>query len=156
MTDRNDADGSSQTCKVKKKSNNSNSLFKGDTTNMCGHMFQLPHESENFQQFSKTIDQVKAYVSERFLNPTDTLPKFKEPHELPQVLEPPKPENPTDMFKQKGWSLLFEDYLNCKKQLEGNMAHVFSLIWGQCSISMKEKLKGLEGFSDDQEGQAHG
>jgi hypothetical protein len=125
--------------------------FKGESSEMKGHVFQLAHETNNAQQFTKTMDMLKSYVPERFTNPMDVLLIFKVPHELPFITEPDPPEDAEDSFQRKHWERLFDDYLSRENQLKGNLARLYNLIWGQCSKALKEKLKSRQGYSNAQE-----
>jgi hypothetical protein len=153
-TSRNSVPGSgngsrSQSSQDKKKITGNG--FKGESSDMKGHVFQLAHEANNTQQFTKTMDMLKSYVAERFSNPTDVLPMFKVPHELPFICEPDPPEDAEDSFQRKRWERLFDDYLSRDNQLRGNLARLYNLIWGQCSKALKEKLKSRQGYVSAQE-----
>ena len=71
------------------------SYFKGDTSDMNGHVFQCHSESTDTKQFSVTLEKLQHYVFKTFKNPTDIGGIFKD-FTIPAVPRPVKPTAPSD------------------------------------------------------------
>ena len=53
------------------------SHFKGDTSDMNGHVFQCHSKSTDTKQFSVTLEKLQHYVFKHFINPNDIGDIFK-------------------------------------------------------------------------------
>lgn len=69
-----------------------------------------------------------------------TAPKVKKPAQIDQ--------NETDLLTLAVWKKQVANYVEKLEQVEQNTKALFAIIWGQCSESMKAKLKSLPGYSD--------
>ena len=69
------------------------SNFKGDTSDMNGHVFQCHSETSDAKQFSVTLEKLQHYVFKVFKNPTDIGGIFKD-LEIPTIARPTKPVAP--------------------------------------------------------------
>ena len=74
--------------------NTSLSKFKGDTSDMNGHVFQCHSETSDAKQFSVSLEKLQHYVFKHFKNPTDIGGIFKE-LKIPEVPRPTKPDPPS-------------------------------------------------------------
>jgi hypothetical protein len=98
------------------------------------------------RQFAKTVEALKGYVKKTLKYAADLASLFAIEPKLP-VLE--RPIKPGDDANESDLELWKEDKRNLSKRrrvLRGNLAVVQAVIWGQCSESMKAKIKSLDGY----------
>ena len=64
------------------------------------------------------------------------------------VLEKPKPDglDLNDPVYKIEWTETVKEYMDRKRKLEDNLCAIYSVVWGQCSESMKARLRTMEDF----------
>ena len=67
-------------------------IFKGETSKMNGHVFQLHAKMKNKSQFSNTINALRMYASSVYTNNIESMNIMFTEVEEPSVLEPKGPE----------------------------------------------------------------
>ena len=134
---------------------------------MNGHVFQTHPESRNLRQFHRTLEELELYVSRTFKNPGDLRVIFNNDEkitETPVIADPEGPttksadgsiiEKPEDDWTPVERMMLQEE---CKRViarrniLKENLHKLWSVIWGQCSQSMQERLVGTPGYAEAKE-----
>ena len=63
-------------------------IFKGDTTDMNGHVFQTHSEQRKKNQFNDTLDALKTYVSQKYIKHIDYLMPLFVDLSSPSILMP--------------------------------------------------------------------
>jgi hypothetical protein len=142
--------------KKKKKSGSNKSTtttsavtsFKGSTKEMNGHVYQCYGEAKERNQFSRTTEELIAYVGKYFTEHAgDIIQMIEKLEDL--VLEPPAaPEGgETAAFEQKElWKLELKDFNEQRKKYKANKLELYAVIWGQCSESMQSRVKAAVEF----------
>lgn len=138
--------------------------FKGSTADMNGHVFQTHPESRNLRQFHRSLEELELYVSRTFKNPGDLRSIFStSEHEKtiapPTIADPKGPtiensDGSTTEKEEDAWTAVERMMLQeeCKRviarrnTLKENLHKLWSVIWGQCSPSMQERLIGTPGY----------
>ena len=120
--------------------------FRGDTEAMNGHVFECYDEQNDRRQYTKTRDALDGYVKKNLKFVEDLLPLFAEEMEEPvlEVLEELSP-NPTTVEKAI-WDEEVKEYVKRSRIFKGNLAIIQAVILGQCSESMKERLRSLTDY----------
>ena len=123
------------------------SVFKGNTADMNGNVFQCFNENENKNQFNKTVEALGEYIAKNMKHAGDMMPLTKR-LVLPAIAMPEDLDlNETSRLKIALWDSKVKAYQTKVDQLESNLKATYAVIWGQCSEAMKAKLKSLPDFS---------
>jgi len=123
------------------------SSFKGNTDDMNGHVFQCKKESQDKQEYLKTVEALGEYISKTLDYPRDmaglcksyTIPVLIEPQDLTE-------EETKSETKKLIWKTKVTNFVKQEEIQEKNKQIVFSVIWGQCSPTMQSKLQSLEEY----------
>jgi hypothetical protein len=106
-------------------------LFKGNTAEMNGHVFECFEESGVRTQFSKTVEILGEYISKKVKFPEDMKPLFTAKMVKPTIA-PPADLDDEDTASKKEllmWEENFEVYFKRKTELEGNLMTTYAVIW---------------------------
>jgi hypothetical protein len=126
----------------------SRTLFKGDTEDMNGNVFQCYEEQVDRRQYAKTIEALDAYVKKKLTYSADLAPLFAAKMGVPII------DLPSDLAAGAGdtMKMIFaeevKEYVKRTRVLASNIATVFAVIWGQCSENMKARLKTHDSYAD--------
>jgi hypothetical protein len=115
-------------------------VFKGATEEMQGNVFECYDEQADRRQYVKTMESLEIYAKKNFKFYEDVKPLFAVTMIAPNV---PLPEEPGVETTE----------MECIRttMLTGNMAALFAVIWGQCSESMRAKIKATRGYNERSE-----
>jgi Reverse transcriptase (RNA-dependent DNA polymerase) len=123
------------------------SLFKGNTKDMNGHVFQIHGERTDPQQFDKTLEALSEYAMKSLKYPGDLVPFFKD---LNVPVIPPVADLPPDVtsaFAKRTWENEADDWFSRTKLVKQHLKTLYSVAWGQCSEAMKTKLQTHDDFT---------
>jgi hypothetical protein len=125
-----------------KYGNNNKSNFQGNTEGMNSHLFQCHNETQDRQQFEKTVEALCEYINKELKHAGDvsSLCDTFNVIDLRSVQPEDLDENEKSMFVKKKWEKEVERYLERVNELDSNLRHIFAVIYGQCSYSMQTKL----------------
>ena len=120
------------------------SNFKGHTTEMNGHVFECFQEGTKQNQFAKTVEALGEYIAKNVKNPGDMM-------SITEELKAPEVPKPTSITKAEAddpltftlWKEEVSEYSKRKGVIQQNVKAIFAVIWGQCSESMKDKIKSM-------------
>ena len=131
---------------------NTNNAFKGSTPGMNRHVFQVFGESTDKQQFTKTLEALEVYINKTVDYPKDMASSCKNV----KVTEIKEPEDLTDAEKKSEtkkliWKTKVQTYVRRIEIQEKNCKSIFSVIRGQCSVAMKNKLESLAKYKERSE-----
>ena len=79
---------------------NSNT-FKGETSGMSGHVYQLGKETNKRRQYTDTTQMLERYTTKNLKHFSDLLPLFDDKVETPVLNEPPDPTAKEEASKAK-------------------------------------------------------
>jgi len=115
---------------------------------MNGHVFQCFNERDDKKQFSKTVEILGEYVAKNLKYPGDLMPLTKH-LTLPTVPRPAHLDaNEQDPLTIAIWKKSVDSYCAWVHYLESNLKTIFVVFYGQCSKSMKAKLKSLDKYEE--------
>ena len=120
------------------------SKVKGKCEDLKGHVFDCTSRTQT-DQFVTTCREIAEYVGRTYKYGGDikiTLEKL-------EAYVIPRPERPVDIDDEIE-KLIFtkevDEYVKRKAFLRENMKTAYSLIWGQCSDFLKQKLKSTDDY----------
>ena len=120
--------------------------FKGDTEGMNGNVFECFEEQSNRMQFIETCEALEAYAKKTMDHPEDMAALFDEDIDEPtvEVFE----DLPADAGETAKaiWNAELREYVRRKVTFKGNLAALHAVIFGQCSLAMKDRLKTLPDY----------
>jgi hypothetical protein len=127
---------------------NRQTTFKGSTDDMNGNVFECHEEQTDRRQYAKTLEALQGYVKKNLKFADDLAPLFATTMTNPAIVRPTNegvPGDPTDdmIFKEE-----IKEYVNRLRGMKDNMATIQAVLWGQCSESMKSKVKSIDGYDD--------
>ena len=126
--------------------------FKGASPDMEGHVFLIYGESQDRSRFSKTLEQLGTVVNVQMKFAADLVPIYKTLDD-PRVPKPTRGEADKDDdamqdFEDDLFRELIKDYINRIRALKDNKCKIYGLAWGQCSESMRSRVKSLDDFEE--------
>jgi hypothetical protein len=125
----------------------STTVFKGNTCEMNGHVFQCFNEGADQNQFARSVEALGEYIAKNVKYPGDMMALTKDLSE-PTVKKPEElPEDETSNLKKTVWKKQVDNYVLRLEHVEQNLKAIFAVTWGQCSESMKAKLKSLPDYT---------
>ena len=132
----------------KKQQNNNTKVsltkFEGRCDDLKGHIYDYS-ESKNADQFVTTTKEIKNYVGRTYKCAGDITGAITA-LVVPVIAEPEEPDDPDNRIEFKKWEKEYDEYRKTKKTLEDNVKSLYSLVWGQCSESMQQKVESLATF----------
>jgi hypothetical protein len=120
--------------------------FKGHTEGLEGHIYDCS-DNRQTDPFTKTTEEIAEYVVRNYKCPGDIRLAVLE-QKLTIMKEPPEPADDSSCAIFKKWEMELKEYSDRKKTLTGNNEALFSLVYGQCSDMMCQKIKSLNEFKE--------
>ena len=137
----------------------SNSAFKGKVLEMNGNVFQLPTERHKKDQYKETLEALRVYCASHFqrdVNYLDTMFKELKTATVPVPIKPQPVEQtlddgstiviPADDTLLDVYRKTVEKYPDRTERLEASVRSVYTIIWGQCSELMRNKIREATDF----------
>jgi len=113
--------------------------FQGTHDGVRGPRVQVFHESNNWNQFAKTVEALGEYFAKNMKYAGDMMP-------LTRDLTNPEATKPTAIAKGETdreivfeWEKEMTDYITRKNVLNSNLKASYIIIWGQCSKPCVQK-----------------
>ena len=121
------------------------SSFQGKYPEMNGHVFQCYEETSKRNQFEKTVEELGRYAATYLPYAKDIKMMLKSLREVvfPQPVDPPFSATRTTI---RIWEKEVDLFMERKESYSENEWTIYAVIMGQCSSSLKTKLKGLDNF----------
>jgi hypothetical protein len=123
------------------------SNFKGNTTDMNGHVFECYEERGDRTQFPKTLEALGEYAAKNLKHPEDLKSLFEETMIVPTITEPE--DLPVGHTKRQEviWEAGLKSYSRRLEEVRSNLTTLYAVIWGQCSEAMRTKIRALSNFA---------
>ena len=146
---------SQQVIRASQTSNRVNkNKFLGDEKEMNGHVFRLTTEGGSAMEYHKTIEQLTGYAGKEFkfsMDMQSLIDDLVEPNmTAPVYPDIIKAEDGSDKPPNTGdvriWEKKYDLFLKREMMFENNKNKLFSIIWGQCTQSMKDEVTGIKGY----------
>ena len=126
--------------------------FKGDTPDMNGHVYQTFNENDDKRQFGKTTEALGRWINMNTKNLGDLMTLYTDLSDPTAAITRPENLDATDAavpIEQLLWKETVKDYITRRQSLVDNLRAVYSVIWGQCSPTMKAKLMSLTNYETE-------
>jgi hypothetical protein len=120
--------------------------FKGSSSDLNGHVFECFHEQSDHRQFKKTMEALDEYSKKTLRYSKDMAPLFAD---TINILTINKPGNlPADANQTQAliWNEEVKEYVKGTWTMQGNLATVYAVAWGECSKAIKAKIKSLQEY----------
>ena len=124
------------------------SVFKGNTEEMCGHVFECYEEQDDRRQYAKTVETLDAYARKTLHYSADLAPLFAATMIAPTIERPKNIVKDADAVTAMIFAEEAKEYVKRTRSLKSNLATIFAVAWGQCSESMKARVKTHDGYAD--------
>jgi hypothetical protein len=119
--------------------------FEGKCADLKGHIYDCSDVRQS-DQYTKTTKEIAEYVGRTYTYGGDarlavetlTLPTLTAP------TDPPENANRTDT---RIWEKTVDEHVKQRSYLAENMKTLYSLVWGQCTDIMRQKLEAHESFA---------
>ena len=125
---------------------------------MNGNVFECYDEQTDRRQFAKTMEALQQYAKKNLKYYEDTAPLFAVDMATPTISKPVAPEKikvgevlKMDETDEAIWKEELKDYVHRGRVLNGNLAAIHAVIWGQCSEAMKAKVKASKVYDEKME-----
>ena len=119
-----------------------NTLFKGESPKLNGHMFQCANETTDKKQFARTKEELIRWTQTDFEpNESDDIRTMLRTMREVQFVEPTEPADNATRTDVRIWDIEVSDYLIRKKRYKGQKSCLFATIWEQCSPAMQANLQ---------------
>jgi hypothetical protein len=116
--------------------------FEGKCEDLLkGHIYDCS-DARQSDIFVKTTKEIAKYVGETFKKGSNARLAIKN-RSLPALTIPKDPANDKSKTLTRIWEKEVDEYVKRKTYLANNMQTVYSLVWGQCTNVMRQKLEAL-------------
>jgi hypothetical protein len=118
--------------------------FEGECEDLKGQIYDCADIRQG-NQYSRTTKEISEYVGRTFKSGMDTKLSI----EKLQLVVIPMPSNPpleSTRINIRIWEKRIDDYVKRETSCKENIKTTYSLIWGQCSIVMRQKVESFESF----------
>jgi hypothetical protein len=119
--------------------------FEGKCDELKGNIYDCSH-ARQADQFTKTTKEIAEYVGRTYKHGGDVRLAVMN-MEVPIIPMPNDPPEGATETQRVIWKKRIEQYLARKDKLEENMKTLYSLIWGQCSDIMRQKIEAAESYT---------
>jgi len=119
------------------------SSFRGETPGLNGNVFQTLAESHDPTQFKCTMEALERFSNKVYQVDLRTL--FDEDISVPTLVRPiRKTGDEADELDAEEYREEVKEYVKEKKNLSKALRSLFSVVWGQCSVSVTTRLLALD------------
>ena len=120
---------------------------------MEGHVFECYEEQTDRRQYRKTVEALECYAK-KTMYPEDLAPLLVTDSTLPVLEKPPRPlpVPPATVAAEEDIEIWKEDLRHLSKRksvLRGNLSAIHAVIWGQCSETMRVKLRSIDEYEEN-------
>ena len=120
-------------------------VFKGNTREMNGHVFETYYECKDETQFKNTLDMLGQYVNKYLKYPDDMEPVYTRMEE-PEIKEEDIGEIANEEVRVEAIKQMAKELIERRRVAKDNLRKLFAVIWGQCSDLMQTKLQAITDF----------
>ena len=122
--------------------------YTGSEEELKGHVFDLGYNQS--YQYTTTVKEISQHVAKTYKNGSDVKKSIDNMAHL--IIDMPldpvylDPDDTSPVIKRL-WSRSVDTYARRVETLEQNMKTLYSLVWGQCSMPLKDKIESDEVFN---------
>ena len=119
--------------------------FEGKCDDLKGHIYDCS-DSRQADQFTKTTREIAEYVGRTYKYGGDARVTVENLEKATIRMPDDLPEG-ANKTMERIWEKEVDEYVKRKCNLEENVKTIYSLVWGQCSDIMRQKLEALDNFN---------
>jgi hypothetical protein len=134
-----------------KKSNNTHNAhiikqvkFEGRSDAMKGHVYDC-NDAKQSDQFTKTTKELADYIGRTYKYGGDMRQAVLS-LTTPVIPEPEDPDDANNRLQMRLWEKQVDEYVKKGTWLAEHVKSLYSLVWGQCSEAMRQKVEAVENF----------
>jgi hypothetical protein len=95
----------------------------------------------------KTTKEIAEYVGSTYKQGGDIC-QAVEGLSMPTLQEPPDPPEDATRTQIRKWEKMVDEFVKRELQLEENIQALYSLVWGQCTDIMLQRIEALDTFAN--------
>jgi hypothetical protein len=118
--------------------------FEGRCKELKGHIYNCS-DARQSDLFTKTTKEIALYVGRTYTYGGD-MKIAVESLAMPTLKVPTDPPATATKTEELIWKKKVEEYVRRESYLEENIKSLFSLVWGQCTDIMRQKVEVLDAF----------
>ena len=119
--------------------------FEGKCADLKGHIYDCSDVSQS-DQYTKTTREIAEYVGRTFTYGGDARLSV-ETLVLPTFNPPDDPDANATRTEIRIWEKTVDEYVKQTTKAKENMKTLYSLVWGQCTDIMRQKVEASDLFS---------
>jgi Reverse transcriptase (RNA-dependent DNA polymerase) len=120
--------------------------FEGECKDLSGNIFDCTGAKQAVT-FINTRRALANYVGREYTNGGD-MRTVIEDLEMPVIPQPDDPPAGASKSEQFIWQERCKEWLKQENILKQNIKLLYSLVWGQCTDTMKQKIEALSNYDD--------
>ncbi|KAI2491042.1 Reverse transcriptase (RNA-dependent DNA polymerase) [Fragilaria crotonensis] len=121
--------------------------FEGACDGLKGHIYDCT-DAKQADLFIKTTSAISTYVATNFSKFGADISIAVETLSLPIFDDPVDPPIDASETRKRMWAKEVDDYMKRIGALAENVRAMYSLVWGQCSDIMQQKIEACDGFKE--------
>ena len=120
--------------------------IEGKCDKIKGHIYDCSNSHQS-DLFTKTTKEIEEYVGRTYKYGGD-VQLLVENLMLPVVVAPEDPPKGASWTEERIWATSMDKYVKQCNYLDENVKTLYSLVWGQCSDIMRQKIESLNNFKE--------
>jgi hypothetical protein len=125
--------------------------FEGRSDDLKGYIYDCTNVAKAADMYTKTTREIAEYIGRTIKYSADvvkgietlTEPTIPEPEELPATA--------TTAYEQCKWDKWVDKMIEHEYRLKDINSRAYSIVWGQCSDALREKIKAHKGYKSAHE-----
>jgi hypothetical protein len=118
--------------------------FDGKCEELKGHIFDCTDVRQS-DQYSRTVKEIAEYVGRTYKYGADARMAVEQ-LARPTLEVPRDPPDNATKTELRIWEKKVDEFVKRETYLDENLKTIYSLVWGQCTDIMRQKVESLETF----------
>jgi hypothetical protein len=118
--------------------------FDGKCEELKGHIFDCTDVRQS-DQYSRTVKEIAEYVGRTYKYGADARMAVEQ-LARPTIEVPNDPPDDATKTQLRIWEKKIDEFVKRETYLDENLKTIYSLVWGQCTDIMRQKVESLETF----------
>jgi hypothetical protein len=118
--------------------------FDGKCEELKGHIFDCTDVRQS-DQYSRTVKEIAEFVGRTYKYGADARMAVEQ-LARPTLEAPSDPPDDATKTQLRIWEKKVDEFVKRETYLDENLKTIYSLVWGQCTDIMRQKVESLETF----------